>query len=128
MATLAGALLAGCAAGGGVYEPGCIAFEGDRIEISGKRFVWDRFTDEIRIDAEGREIDPFPDFPKSGRVEVRAGNVRFYPESGESIEMHHLLKRGSATYLLTSEERTRVMSGADMPDCALRRVRVRARN
>lgn len=128
MALLAGALLTGCAAGGGVYEPACIAFEGDRVEITGKRFVWDRFTDELRVDADGREIDLFPDFPKTGRVEVRAGRVRFYPESGDPIDTHYLLKRGSATYLLSGEERTRVMSGADMPECALRRVRGRARN
>ena len=121
LATVAGALLAGCTTGGGVYEPGCIAFEGDRVEISGKRFVWDRFTDERRVDAEGREIDLFPDYPKTGRVEVRAGRVRFYPESGDPIERHYLLKRGSATYLLSAEQRASVMSGGDMPDCALRR-------
>lgn len=125
---LAAALLAGCAAGSGVYEPACIAFEGDRVEITGKRFVWDRFTDERRVDAEGREIDLFPDFPKTGRVEVRAGRVRFYPESGDSIDTHYLLKRGSVTYLLSGEERTSVMSGADMPECVLRRVRDHARN
>ena len=128
VAMLAGTVLAGCAAGSGVYEPACIAFEGDRVEISGKRFVWDRFTDEHRVDADGREIDLFPDFPQAGRVEVRAGRVHFYPESGDPIEMHYLLKRGSATWLLTREERTNVMSGADMPECALRRVRSPARN
>lgn len=121
LAAFAGTLLAGCATGSGVYEPACIAFEGDRVEIRGKRFVWDRFTDERRIDADGREIDLFPDFPKTGRVEVRAGRVRFYPEAGAPIEMHYLLKRGSATYLLDGEQRASVMSGGDMPDCVLRR-------
>lgn len=105
-----------------------MAFEGDRLEFSGGRFVWDRFTDERRIDAAGREIDPFPDFPKTGRVQARAGRVRFYPDSGDPIDTHYLLKRGSQTYLLTRGQRRNVMSGAAIPDCALRRNAGRARN
>ena len=127
-AVLAGWLLAGCNGVSGVFEPACMAFEGDRLEFSGRRFVWDRFTDERRIDAAGREIDPFPDFPKAGRVQARAGRVHFYPDSGDPIDTHYLLKRGSQTYLLTHEQRRNVMSGAAIPDCALRRNAGRGRN
>jgi len=128
VATLATLLLAGCTTLNGVFEPDCIAFEGDRVELTGGRFVWDRFTDERRIDSEGNEIDPFPDYPKTGRFETILDRVDFHPDSGDGIASRYVLKRGSATYLLSEEQRAAVMSGGDMPDCALRRVGSRVRN
>src|SRR5210317_1448403 len=47
------AVAAGCAADtniAGTYEPSCIAFEGNTIELSDNRFTWDKFTDEVRIE------------------------------------------------------------------------------
>ena len=40
---LAGALSA-CKSLDGVYLPGCPAYAGDRIELDGHSFTWDKFT------------------------------------------------------------------------------------
>ena len=67
------AIAAGCAADtniAGTYTPSCIAFEGNTIKLSDSRFTWDKFTDEVSIDEDGNEIDPFPGFPVRGSYVV----------------------------------------------------------
>ena len=56
------AAVTGCASIDGVYQPDCVAFEGDVVTLKSGGFVWERFTDAVEIDADGKRIDPFLHF------------------------------------------------------------------
>lgn len=114
----AASLLGGCAAPV-TYAPGCAAYAGDQITIDGQRYTWDKFTDTRRIDEDGNVIDPFPGYPREGRVELEGRVVRFLDESGELLAVRHVRKAGGKTYLLTPEAWQQVASGAAPEPCAL---------
>ena len=44
----------GCVSSEGRYSPDCIAFAGDTIELADGRFEWDKFTDQVRMDDNGK--------------------------------------------------------------------------
>lgn len=115
-------LLVGCANTEGVFEPACIAYEGDKIELRDGRFEWHRFTDQREVDSNGNVIDPFPDYPKNGRYELQDGRVRFYADGGERLPDYFLHKQPDGSYLLTEEQRKSLLGGAEIPSCALRRI------
>ena len=54
-----------------------MAFEGDRVTLDNGRFESVRFTDVRRIGEGGKEIDPFPDYPKSDRYSVQSQTIEF---------------------------------------------------
>lgn len=117
------ALFSGCGSFiEGVFEPACIAYEGDRIAMSGGRFEWQRFTDAVPIDADGNTMDPFPDYPKSGRVLVDGARLLLNADDGTAIGERYLLEYRGRTYLLTYDQNEAVLDGEDMPACALVRV------
>jgi hypothetical protein len=112
--------LAACATGPeGVFEPACIAHAGDRVELSDGRFEWNRFTDEVSVDATGNRIDPFPGYPKSGRFEVDAERLSWVADDGAPLDDRYLVKHRGRTWLLTYEQSEAVLGGEDMPACAL---------
>ena len=117
---LACALAAGCGSLDGVFAPACIAYEGDRIVFDGRRFSWDRFTDARRVDDDGNIVDPFPEYPKTGRYEVDSARVSFYTDDGGSLDDRYLLEHRGDTYLLNWEDNEAVLDGEAMPACALR--------
>jgi len=122
LAIAATALLsAGCASVDGVFEPACIAFEGDRVTLDSGRFEWARFTDVRRIGEDGKEIDPFPDYPKNGRYSVQSQTIEFRTDDGDRLDDHYLLQHDGSLYLLTSEQNTRFSADSSLPDCVLRR-------
>lgn len=114
-------LSAGCASVNGVFEPACMAFEGDRVTLDNGRFEWDRFTDVRRIGEDGKEIDPFPDYPKNGRYTVQSQTLKFSTEDGDRLDDHYLLQREDSLYLLTSEQNEQFSADGSLPDCVLRR-------
>lgn len=114
----AGSLLGGCATPVS-YAPGCAAYTGDEITIDGQRYTWDKFTDTRRVDDDGKVIDPFPDYPRAGRVEREGQVVRFFDESGQLLAVRHLYEAGGTMHLLTPEAWQRVASGAEPDPCAL---------
>ena len=114
----AGSLLCGCATPVS-YAPGCLAYAGDRITIGGQRYTWDKFTDVRRIDEAGEVIDPFPGYPRQGRVERDGRVLRFLDESGALLAVRHLHEAGGKTYLLTPEAWREVAAGAAPDPCAL---------
>ena len=114
-------LCSACASVDGTFEPACMAFEGDRITLDSGRFEWARFTDVRRIGEDGKEIDPFPDYPKNGRYVLRSQTVEFRTDGGERLDDHYLLEHDDSLYLLTHEQNARFSTGESLPECVLRR-------
>ena len=113
---------AGCAAEtniAGTYTPSCVAYEGNTIELSDSRFTWDKFTDEVLIDEEGNEIDPFPGFPVRGSYVVDDNVVRLKTDVGELAGEMHLVRRPGQVYLLTAAEFDAWERDGTVPECAL---------
>jgi len=115
-------LLAACANHDGVFEPACMALEGDKIVLHDGTFSWQRFTDQINIGDDGERIDPFPDFPKTGPYAVKQGRVFLYDDNGDTLTERKLLKHDGQQYLLTIEQHYAFESGTAIPACALRRI------
>ncbi|MDH3587066.1 MAG: hypothetical protein OEQ30_08250 [Gammaproteobacteria bacterium] len=116
------AVAAGCAADtniAGTYEPSCIAFEGNTIELSDNRFTWDKFTDEVTVDNDGNKIDPFPGFPVRGTYVVEDDVVRLVTDVGELAGEMHLVRRPDQVYLLTGAEFESWQRDKAVPTCAL---------
>jgi hypothetical protein len=113
--------LAACTELEGVFEPACMAFEGDRVVLRDGRFEWHRFTDERRIDDKGNVIESFPGYPITGNYKLSRGKVRFNADSGARLADHYLVEEQGALYLLTAEQYKAVSDGDAIPSCALRR-------
>jgi hypothetical protein len=116
-------LLSACASKyDGVFEPACIAHAGDKITLNDGRFVWEKFTDEIRIDEHGNRIDPFPGYPIDGEYDIRKERVSLIPDGSAARSERYLLEYRKHLYLLTFDQNEAVLDGVKMPTCALRRV------
>jgi len=112
--------LAGCNSLDGWFTPSCIAFAGERIEMTNGRFEWQRFTDERRIDEDGNVIEPFPDYPKRGDYRVVDGRVEFRTDDGERLEDRYLVERPDGLYLLAPGAHEAFTAGEGLPECPLR--------
>ena len=88
-----------------------MAFEGDRVTLDSGRFEWVRFTDVRRISEDGKEIDPFPDYPKSGRYSVQSQAIEVRTDGGDRLDGHYLLQHDGSLYLLTSEQNAKFSAG-----------------
>lgn len=124
-AILAGALLvvaAGCRSLDGDYRPDCVAFAGDEVTIAGETFTWDKFTDALRVDDEGNVIDPYPAYPKEGRLVTDGDLLRFLDAAGSEIAVRHAVPREDALVLLDAEEYEAFRETGAWPDCPLSRV------
>jgi hypothetical protein len=111
------AVAAGCAADtniAGKYTPSCVAFEGNTIELSESRFTWDKFTDEVTVDDDGSNVDPFPGFPVRGTYVVD-----LVTDVGELAGEMHLVERPGQVYLLNGEEFGAWQRDGTVPECAL---------
>ena len=111
--------LAGCRDIEGEFSPACIAFEGSTVLFGDGIFEWDRFTDSIDVDANGRPIDPFPGYPIRGSYTVGGNQVTFAVEGDQSLDPMYLLTVDGRTYLLTSAELATTESQGEVPSCAL---------
>jgi hypothetical protein len=112
-------VLAGCKSIEGTWQPGCVAFAGDRITLADGRYSWDRFTDAREIDDQGNVVDPYPDFPKTGRYRVDGETVQLLGPDDDVLATFHLHEDGGNYRLLTPEEHAAVLNGGQMPDCPL---------
>lgn len=116
----AAAGLAACAtAPDGVFEPACIAYSGERIELDDGRFEWNRFTDAVAVDDDGNRIDPFPGFPKRGRYETDGNQIRWLADDGTTLSERYLVEHGNRMWLLSYEQNEAFLAGEPMPACAL---------
>ncbi len=114
-------VLGACANQDGLYEPRCIAYEGDRVSMLENRFEWQKFTDERAIDANGEIIDPFPGYPKVGSFESRMGRVEFRPDDGSAIDDHFIVEHLEDWYLMPQDEHQLFLTADELSSCALRR-------
>ena len=118
----AAAMVTGCVTHEGRYEPGCTAYAGSTITLSGGSFVWDRFTDQIEIGDDGRPVDPYPDYPRRGAYRLEGRTVVMTADGGERMENHYLHRRDDAFLLLTAAEHAAWESSGTYPDCPLTRA------
>ena len=87
--TLSAVFLFGCVSHEGTYSPDCIAYAGSNISLSDGQFVWEKFTDEVVVDDDGKIINQFPGFPMRGSYRVDGKTVH-QDEGGLSVRRHDL--------------------------------------
>ncbi len=112
-------LLVACAAHNGVYSPSCIAYSGDRIELDDGGFVWDKFTDQVRVNDAGNVIDRYPEYPVSGRYEIVGTRITFLASTGMALPDRYRVRRNGQIYLLTAEQYATWSQTGDIASCAL---------
>lgn len=112
--------LASCANHEGQYEPACIAYEGDRIELKDGRFEWQRFTDQREVDQDGNVVKPFPDFPKTGTYTLSDSRMQFNTSDGVTLDDRFLVEHDGERYLLTGSQHNNFVERNDLPDCVLK--------
>lgn len=110
---------AACASHEGLYEPACIAYEGDRIELRAGRFEWRRFTDQRTVDDAGKIVDPFPGFPKTGTYRVNNGRLELVDDNGVRLDDWYVVAQDGRRFLLTAAQHEAFVSGKTLPECAL---------
>ncbi len=113
-------LIAACANHEGLYEPACIAYEGDRIELKDGRFEWQRFTDERTVDEAGKVLNPFPGFPRLGTYREKAGRLTLVTDKDVRLDDWFVVVRGEQHYLLTTRQHNAFLESGELPDCVLR--------
>ena len=115
-------LTAGCRADfDGDYAPGCMAFAGSNIELRSGRFVWDQFTDQIEVGADGNPVDPFPDYPISGSYTVEEQRLIMTSDDGRALEVMHVHEIGGSLRLLTQEQNDSWAASGSVDECSLAR-------
>lgn len=112
-------LLAGCASHEGKYSPNCVAYAGSTVSLDGETFVWDRFTDQVRVDDNGNIIDGFPDYPKRGSYRIDGQTVYMESDSGQSMDNMYLHQSDATYLLLTAEENMSWQQTGEYGDCVL---------
>jgi hypothetical protein len=105
-----------------LYEPSCIAYEGDTVVLRDSRFEWRKFTDQIPIGADREPVDPFPDYPKSGTYRQENGRVEFKPDDGSQFDDYFMVDFLGAHYLLTEEQHQKFVVDRELQTCALRLI------
>ena len=108
-----------CASWEGDYLPGCIAYEGDRIELMNGEFTWDKFSDQVILDDEGNRVDQFPGYPIHGSYREEDGTLFLTSSSGNDIGKLHLIKNDGRNYLLTPAQFKSWIENHTLDDCTL---------
>lgn len=114
-------VLAGCPAHSieGEFRPSCMAYAGDSISLHDGEFVWDKFSDQVRVDNDGNRIDQFPDHPVKGTYVVDGQRVTFSSESGVLPQFSYYLEFEQRVYLLTADEMQEWRNSGAVPRCSL---------
>ncbi len=112
-------LFSACANHEGMYEPACIAYQGDQIELQNGRFTWQRYTDERTVDAAGNVVEPFPGFPKTGAYRVTAGRLELTTDDNVRLNDWFIVEHAGQRYLLKAEQHKAFLEGGELPKCAL---------
>lgn len=113
-------LLCACSSLEGVFEPACIAYEGDKIQLADGRFEWHKFTDQVSVDRHGNVVEAFPGYPKYGRYEQSDARIRLLADDDSQPDDFYLFDDRGRKYLLTWEQNEAVLNGEGLPTCALR--------
>ena len=116
------ALLSGCLPHEGTYLPGCIAYVGDKITLGDGQFVWEKFTDERKVNEQGEIIDPFPGYPMKGSYRIDGQSVHMTPESGAAVQPMFLHEEDGRHHLLTADEFAAWEATGSYAECALQLI------
>jgi len=117
--TLIVCLLAGCVSHEGTYSPACIAYAGSKINLSDGLFVWEKFTDSVVMDNDGKIVNQFPGYPMRGAYRIDEQMVYMDSASGESMENMYLHRHDDHYYLLTAEQFETGEKTGEYAECAL---------
>ena len=112
-------LFSACANHEGMYEPACIAYQGDKIELQDGRFTWHRYTDERTVDNDGNVVEPFPGFPKTGSYRVTAGRLELTTDDNVRLDDWFIVEHAGRRYLLDAQQHNAFLEGGELPKCAL---------
>ncbi len=113
------ALMFACVSHEGTYSPDCIAFEGSNIQLNDGQFVWEKFTDAVKVDDDGNVINQFPGYPLRGTYRVDGQEVQMQAESSAAIAPMYLHRDGDRQYLLTTEQWQAREATGEFSGCAL---------
>ena len=119
--------LIACANQDGVYEPSCVAYEGDVLALKGGRFEWQRFTDERKFNSAGGVEKPFPEYPKTGTYRASQGRLELTTDDQERLQDWFIVDVSGQRYLLDAAQHNLFLEDGDVPDCALRLTEAEAR-
>jgi hypothetical protein len=111
--------LCACVSVDGRYSPSCPAFSGSTIEFDGGRFEWDKFTDVVRVDDEGKVIDAFPDYPKRGSYRIDGARIEMTAAGGEKLPPMYRVRFDGRSYLYTEQEYAAWQKDGSRARCAL---------
>jgi len=114
--------VSGCKSYEATFLPGCAAYTGDRIELRNGAFEWDKFTDAIEVDEDGRPVDAFPDFPKRGNYVFEDQKLLLAFEADGATETFHIYQHESMGLQLLTDAQLAAVNGGLDEDCALTRV------
>ena len=112
--------LTACASNEGTFEPACIAYEGDRLNLAAGRFEWQRFTDERVVNESGDVVAPFPGFPKSGTYRVTDDKLELVTDEGVRLDDWFVIDHAGQRYLLDAKQHNTFVDTSELPECALR--------
>jgi hypothetical protein len=118
------AALCACTSQELLFEPSCIAYEGDRVILRGNQFEWRKFSDQVPMGVDGVRADPFPGYPMSGTYRHENERVEFVPRDGSEIDDYYMLDHRGARYLLTAEQHQKFAADGQLHNCALKLVTV----
>ncbi|MDJ0698529.1 MAG: hypothetical protein QNJ07_01630 [Woeseiaceae bacterium] len=114
--------LSSCATYDGGYSPSCPTFVANVVQLENGGFTWTKLSDEVVIGDDGQPVDRYPDFPKRGAYEVRAGVLTMTTTDGEALPPMYFHESGEQLYLLTGVEFRTMQQSGKLPDCALLRA------
>ena len=112
-------LASGCVSYEGRYAPSCPSYAGNSIELAGGRFEWDKFTDQVRVDDQGKVVDAFPDYPRRGSYSLSGRKLVLTTDDGESLPALYLVRQNNRFYLYTEQEHAAWDRTGETAKCAL---------
>ena len=112
-------VLTGCRAIEGTYSPSCVAFAGDSISLREGQYSWNKFTDERRIGPDGKVVDPYPDYPKTGAYELDGDGVRLLEDGGGVLATWYIHEEDGRLILLSQSQQDVWSSEGVYPNCPL---------
>ena len=83
--------------------------------------MWDKFTDEIRVSADGKREDQFPAHPMKGQYEVDGDRLILRPDAGGVTSVFYMVNDSGHHYVMNVEQHSQWRTTGAMPDCALMR-------
>lgn len=114
-------LLTGCPteSADGRFLPACTAYAGDSLTLANGRYTWDKFTDAVQVNADGKPVDAFPAYPQSGSFDIDGERIVFTADDSSTPPFVNVVRSNDGIFLLTGKEFSAWQKSGDLPACAL---------